>query len=129
MSLRGLKIYTVHLQPDVLPGQQRPVFVREGFNIFAFLFTGLWTLYQRLWLKTLFLVAFNVAVVWLDQQHLISSTGIGIVQFGVQILVGFQGQDWVRARLDRQGYVMADVAAADSMLRAEQRYFERVVAA
>lgn len=124
----SLKIYTVHVKPGAASPQEQPVFVREGFNWMAFLFTGLWTLYQRLWWPTLFVVGFN-AVLMKFGQHLLSSESIGIAQLGFQLLVGYLGNDWIRARLKRQGYILADITAADSQPRAEQRYFERYLAA
>lgn len=124
----GMKIYTVHVKPGA-GGSEKPVFVREGFNWMAFLFTGLWALYQRLWWPAFFIAVFNVALITAGRHHAVSSESVSIIQLGFQVLIGYLGNDWLRARLRHRGYVMADITAADSQLRAEQRYFERYLAA
>lgn len=124
----GMKIYTVHAKPDMVNAAEKPKFVREGFNLFAFLFTGLWTLYHRLWWPTAILVAVNVALIALGKRHLFPAETLTIIQVAVQILVGYMANDWLRAKLQRRGYVIVDIVAADSELRAEQRYFDRYLA-
>jgi len=122
-----MKLYTIHLRPeDGL--QKKPVFVREGFNFYAFLFAGLWALYQRLWVIFIFILLFNIAVGYALQTHILLKPSALVIQLGFNLLVGYLGNDWVRARLNRKGYLLADVSAGDSLLRAEQRYFERVLA-
>lgn len=126
--LNRMKIYTVHAKPGAR-GAEKPVFVREGFNWMAFLFTGLWALYQLLWWPALFIVAFHIALGMLAEHHLLSAASVSVVQLGFQVLVGYLGNDWLRGRLRRRGYVMSDVTAAETQLGAEQRYFERYLAA
>lgn len=125
----GMKIYTVHVQPDRLKAKEHPIFVREGFNWMAFLFTFLWAFYHRMWL-----VGFAILGASLVAQAV--ATGVGLsepsvtaLQFGIQILVGMQANDWLRAKLQKQGYIVADISSGDSLLSAQQRYFERYVAA
>jgi hypothetical protein len=128
MNLLGMKIYTVHVKPGTSVAERPPVFVKEGFNFFAFLFHFFWALYQRLWLPALGIFFVNVLLVLLVREHIVSANGMTALQLGFQFLVGAHGNDWVRARLSREDYVLADIAAGDSMLRAEQRYFERLLA-
>lgn len=119
------KIYTVHLKPSHRPGHDYPVFVREGFNFFAFLFTLLWAFYQRLWLAGVLILAFHAAVMLLQYEEMVTSGGASVLLLGMQLIVGFHGNDWLRRRLMRQGYIVAGIAAGDSFVRAEQRFFEQ----
>lgn len=124
-----MKIYTVHVKPGTLNAAENPVFIREGFNWLAFFFTFLWALYHRLWLIALLLLAYNMALMSLGKAHFFSAAGIGILQLAMQVFVGFHAGDWQRQALARRGYIIADIATGDSLLRAEQRYFERYLAA
>lgn len=126
MNILGMKIYTVHVKPGA--GEQVPVFVREGFNVFAFLFHFFWALYHRLWAPAVVIFVVNAMLVLLMREHVLSQNGIVALQLGFQFLVGAHGNDWVRARLVQDGYILADISAGDNLLRAEQRYFERVLA-
>ncbi len=129
MSITGMKIYTVHVKPNVSLADTKPVFVKEGFNFFAFFLTLFWSLYHRLWLVTLFIIAYNLLIVLVMRWHLLGFNGATALQLGFQFLLGAHANDWLRAALAKRGYIMADVTAADSRLRAEQRYFERYLAA
>ncbi len=129
MSIFGAKIYTVHVDPDSAHPYEKPVFIREGFNIFAFMFMALWMLYQRIWLAAAVLIVFEIAMMKLDEAGIFSPLSISIMHLAVQVLVGFHANDLQRARLRRKGYVVADIATGDSLLRAEQRFFERYLAA
>ena len=124
-----MRIYTVHIDPGESSASQKPVFIREGFNWIAFLLGGFWALYHRLWLPLALILAFNGTLMLLRKEHLISVAGITILQFGFNFFVGAQANDWLRSGLARRGFLLADVTAADSRLRAEQRYFERYLAA
>jgi hypothetical protein len=122
-----MNIYTVHVKPE--SGlKQKPVFIREGFNLAAFIFAAFWTLYQRLWLPSMFVVAFNLFIIFLASQPWLSPATLTVLDMGLHMVVGFMANDWLRAGMQKRGYVFADITAADSLLRAEQRYFERYLA-
>jgi hypothetical protein len=111
--LNRMKIYTVHIKPGDVRAQERPIFVREGFNILALIFT----------------LAANILIIALGQMKIFSPDSIGLLQFAIQILAGFHANDWLRYGLSKRGYIMADISTGDNLLRAEQRYFERYLAA
>jgi hypothetical protein len=134
VSIFGTKIYTVHIDPDVALPYEKPVFVREGFSVFAFLFMALWALYHRLWLAAAALIGFEVLMMWLDEAQMFSPVSVSILHLAGQVLMGFHANDLWRAKLRRKGYIMADITTGDittgeSLLRAEQRFFERFLAA
>jgi bacteriorhodopsin len=125
----GMKIYTVHVQPDRFKAKEQPIFLREGFNWMAFLFTFLWAFYNRMWLVGFVVLGVSLVVQAVATSVGLSELSVTAMQFGIQILVGMQGNDWLRAKLAKQGYILADISSGDSLLSAQQRYFERYVAA
>lgn len=125
----GAKIYTVHIDPENPPPTGTPIFVREGFNVFAFVFVAFWALYQRVWLLAFILLVLQAWIMWAASHHVLSPLTAQLLYFTVQVLTGFHANDWRRRQLQKKGYVMADVATGDNLIRAEQRYFERVLAA
>lgn len=125
----GLKIYTVHIKPGVPQGEEKPIFVKEGFNFAAFLFPALWALYRRLWVAVFLLVGIDSLLAQMLVAHMLNPASLIVIDLGIHVLTGLLGNDWRRASLKRRGYIVADISAADSRLRAEQRYFERHLAA
>lgn len=127
MIFNRMNIYTVHVKPE--SGlQQKPFFVREGFNMMAFVFAAFWLLYQRLWLPAMIVVACNLCIIFLAANPFLSASSLAVLDMGLHAVVGYMANDWLRAGLQKRGYVFADITAADSLLRAEQRYFERYLA-
>lgn len=126
--LRGMKLYTVHVPSGVDNAQEKAVFLREGFNFPAFFFHFLWAFYHRLWLPGFLIMGVFVLFGIAQELGALSSPTLAILQFGFLVLIGYHANDWQRAKLGARGYVMTDITAADSLLRAEQRYFERTLA-
>lgn len=123
------KIYTVHINPSKTNALEKAVFIREGFNFFAFIFGVFWALYHRMWWLAICLavvVAFFGAaeeLKWLD------TITLAILQLAFNLIIGYQANDLRRAELSRRGYIMSDVVVSDNELCAQQRYFDRVLAA
>ena len=125
MFLNSLHIYTVHLRPGQQAGDDMPIFVREGFNIWAFLFTLLWSLYHRLWMLSGLMLGYNLLVMSLQHSSLITSMSASVLMLGMQVIIGFHGNDWVRSKLRRRGFITAGIVTGESLIRAEQRFFEQ----
>jgi len=123
-----LHVYTVHIDPSLPHPYEEARFIEEGFNWKAFIFGAIWALYNRLWLPACIVLAGDAIIVAL------AATGLsGISLFSVQLawhmFVGYRGNDWVRDKLKKQGFIVADIVTGDSLLRAEQRFFDRYFAA
>lgn len=122
-----MKIYTVHVKDTGAKAQDMPVFVHEGFSIPAFLLTFLWAFYHRLWVAGLLLLTGNLLVMTLVREGIIAAPSVVLLNFALQWIAGLFANDWLRASLKRRGYFTADIVAGDSLVRAEQRYFDRAL--
>lgn len=119
-----MRVYTLHhpTGADVL--QEDPVLVREGFNWYAAVFTGLWALWAGMWLVALFLfVAAAALLIGLEfagaERTVQLAAGLGF-----SAIVGFCANDWRRAKLHRRGYRLQGVVAATNMDSARRRWFD-----
>jgi hypothetical protein len=120
-----MKIYTVHAKSGVEGKYHSPVFVREGFNWHAFVLTLFWALYHKLWKPAAIIIAFQLFLELLAYWEAVSFLSMCAMQLGFNVLVGFQANDWLRAKLRARGMLVVDIVAADSLMRAELRYLER----
>jgi hypothetical protein len=121
-------VYTVHE-----PGQPAQnieeraddiVFIKEGFTWWGFLFGPLWLLFNRLWFEfALVLLVAGVVAAGLVQLGL-KDQAPGIVSWLLMLLIGFEGNDLRRWRLERKGYAfLASVAGRDPE-ECERRFFD-----
>jgi hypothetical protein len=124
-----LHIYTVHVNPSLPLPYEAAEFVEEGFNWKAFIFTGFWTLYHRLWWQTLAIFLFEGLLIHLAHLHSITHIGYVMINVVFHLFIGFSSNDWLRTHIKKRGYITADIVAGDSLLRAELRFFDRYFAA
>lgn len=123
-----LKLYTVHTQLARDASSDRPLFVREGFSLPAFALTVFWALYHRCWRFAAIIMLAEIAIYASVYAGFANQASFTLAQFFLQVLIGYHAHDFLRARLARAGYALQDIASGESMLRAEQRYFDRLLA-
>lgn len=120
-----MKLYTVHLRAWSAAPDREAQFVREGFSVAAFLFSGLWALYHRMWFAAVLMVAAAAGLALADEfldLHPVFAEAVGIA---LSLWIGFEANDWRRAALRRRGFVEAGLVAAPALEQAEHRFFER----
>lgn len=127
--LPSTQIYTVHIDPSKTNPVEKAVFVREGFNLFAFIFGVFWALYHRMWLIAIALAIVVVSFGLAEEAKALDMVSLTILQIAFNIFIGLQGNDLRRWWLSKRGYIMSDVVVSDNELRAQQRYFDRILAA
>lgn len=119
-----MRIYLVHVAPEAGQADPDPVIVKDGFAVFAFLFTVFWALWHRMWF-----VAAAILVGWLLLEGLYQLIGASdelriLVSLAYSAFVGFGANDWLSASLVRRGYRLAGVVAASRVDAALRRWFD-----
>ena len=118
------KIFRFYENPEAADPADRVLLLREGFSFWAFCFSGLWLLVNRLWLLLLgyvaLLIVWRVIGVAVDFSPV--TTAIGVLF--AQMLLGFHVYDFQACLLKRRGYREAGILVASSDMAAEQRYYE-----
>lgn len=117
-----MRVYTVHLRR---PGPDEDfVLVREGFNVWAFVFCLLWALWNRLWLFGALAFGSRLALAWLAHWAGLNPAGEGALLLAHALIVGYLANDMKRRRLDRLGYRDMGVVAADDLDAASARFLD-----
>jgi hypothetical protein len=123
-----MSVYTVHQPPlraaEASPDPERFVFVRDGFNFWAFLLAPLWMLWHRLWLVLLIYVVVTVGI-----QNAMLYAGVGVAGSAsaallIAFLVGAEASTLRRFTLDRRGYRQVGVVGGSNAEAAERRFFD-----
>ena len=124
MFRNRLHVYTVHINPSTQKPYENAKFIEDGFNIKAFIFSAAWALYFRLWWVALAIIIGNAIIFQLGDGGTLSELGKTVMQLGFNLIIGFEANDWRRRKLARQGYIMTDIITGDSLVRAEQRFYD-----
>jgi hypothetical protein len=123
-----MRLYTVHLPAAAGPEPalfERAEFVRDGFNLFAFLFSALWCIWKGLWVTAVAVIVLIVGLVALGRALGLSGEAEFWLQLVLAFLFGLEASNLIRFRLRRRGYTDAGSVAADNLGDAEAIFFAR----
>jgi len=114
-----MHIFLVHTQAG-----HDPIVVRDGFSLSAFLFTGVWALWHRMWS-----LAIIIFCGWGSLNFFLSIIDVPVelgflIIFTVSALIGFSANDWRSTSLLRRGYTLAGVVSERYQDAALRRWSE-----
>jgi hypothetical protein len=122
-----MAFYTVHLPPDATTADavaEKAVFVKEGFALFGFAFSGMWLFFNRIWWPA---VAFTVAFGFMIAAFYflgLPKQVYGIVSSLMAALVGMEGNEWKRRQYARNGWTQAGTVSGPNLAECERRFFK-----
>jgi hypothetical protein len=122
-----MTIYTVHVPPEADTPErvaEKAVFVKDGFSVPGFVFTGFWLLAQRLWLHAIaYFLLFGLVIVafWHFGLPRIAFGGVTAL---LALLIGLEGHEWQRRRYARKGWTHAGTVSGPSLEECERRFFK-----
>ena len=128
-----MRIYTVHAPKsfgvDVRTPPENVVFVRDGFYFWALVGGALWLIWNRLWLALLGYVALTFVVEVILRLLGASPLADFLVMAIIALLLGLEAGSLRRWSLSRGKWRQLDIVTAPNEQAAEQRFFDRWVAA
>ncbi len=126
-----MAFYTVLIPPPGSGGArdeiERARLLPEGFTWSAFLLTGFWLLFKRLWLAAFLFVLFWGALFFARSSLGLTSGAALLIECAIGLFLGLEGQNMLMRKLQRQGWRLVDVIEAPDLASAERRFFERAL--
>ncbi|MEO1206870.1 MAG: DUF2628 domain-containing protein [Pseudomonadota bacterium] len=120
--------YTVHEPPhsggDRLDRAETLVFVKDGFNFAAALFTPIWFLFNRMWLAALIYVVGIMGISLAMAALGATNAWVMLVQVAINILIGFEADSIKRWTLERKGWTPVGTVTGRNSTECERRFFE-----
>lgn len=119
-----MRFYTVHQRWAGGDPDRNLTLVKEGFNWPAFLFGGIWALWNRMWLVGAALVIGEAALEMLPEVLEIDPAVHGVAMFALHVILGYLANDLRRWELDRRDFDEVAVVAGRGLDEAEARYLQ-----
>jgi hypothetical protein len=121
-------VYTVHepARPaqDLEERADAVAFVKEGFTWWGFLFGPLWLLFNSLWFEFLAAVALAAGLAYGLVLFGLKDEAASIVNLLLMLVIGFEGNNLLRWRLERKGYTFITPVAGTGFEDCERRFFQ-----
>ena len=115
-----MRIYLVHVTPNT-----DPVFLKDGFSFMAFIFSGFWALWHRMWFMSALIfggwVLLGMFLTFIGAPNELRL----VMTMGFSIIIGFGAHDWLSSSLLRRGYSLDGVVAAPRLDAALRRWFDQ----
>jgi hypothetical protein len=118
----GMRTYTIHHRAGA--NGDDVVVIKEGFSWGAFIFNFLWALWHRLWLAFLVLLVVMLAIDAAADLLGLNQALASVIGLAVSLWVGFSANDWRRRALERRGYELGAVVAAQDGDAALRRFVD-----
>ena len=106
---------------------EKAVILKDGFSFPAFLLTGVWLLYKRLWWPFALFAAIWLAAAWGLPKLGLPQQAIALVQLVISLFLGHEGHAMLERKLVADGWRLAGVVEARDMDEAERRFFEQAL--
>ena len=115
-----MRIYLVHVAPNT-----DPVLLKDGFSFMAFIFSGFWALWHRMWF-----VSALIFGGWVLLEFLLTFIGAInelrlVMTISLSTIIGFGANDWLSSSLLRRGYSLDGLVAAPRLDAALRRWFDQ----
>lgn len=128
-----MAFYSVLIPPPGSGGPRQQIeraeLVPEGFAWGAFVFSGFWLLFRRLWIATLLFALVWGLLLWLRTKAGLGPGTFMLAQSALSLLLALEGNNLIVRKRQWQGWRLVDVVEARDLAEAERRYFERALAA
>ena len=117
-----MKIFSVYHNDNL--SIKNAVFISEGFSVKAFVFTYLWSLFNRLWVFTF--IALALHVFFISALYNIGATPqiISFTNLLISFYIGFSANQWKEATLIKNGYKLTEIVAAKNLSCAQLKFFD-----
>jgi hypothetical protein len=119
-----MALYGVYVQGNGLDAASDAAFVRQSFNWKAFFFGPAWLAGNRLWLGlAIYLAAYFLLTA--AAAVAVSEGAVIVIAFAMQILLGLEANRLYEAKLERQGYQIAEIVAAPELDAAAAAFYRQ----
>jgi hypothetical protein len=122
-----MKSFTIYLRESTDPINDA-VYLSENFSYKALFFNLFWLIYHRLWMPAIAFSLMAIGILELTQAFIISPTVSFALFVFIGLYIGFNAKDYLRARLEREGYSLVDILVAKSVDEAEFKFISRFMA-
>lgn len=114
-----MKLYSALIKKNDEGKISDMIFLKDGFCYKAFLFSGLWFLYHKMWKEFAVLIATNCALSLLIDFNFISDIDQILLNIALMFLIGFNANKWLFENLKEKGYKFSGAVLEKSCIDAK----------
>lgn len=109
-----MKLYSALIKKDQNNKIEDVVLLEEGFSFMAFVFSGLWFLFHKMWLHFIVVFAINFTLQRLGKFGLISGFDVMFLEAAFLFVIAYSANHWFGEHLLHKGYKLSGFVLADN---------------
>lgn len=117
-----MKIFAVLSKKDIKDYFKDVIYVEEEFSLTAALFSGIWSLYHRMWKVSTIIFIVSCLVYLLFDNNKINQDLMAPLLFAFSLYIGSNANDWYTKSLLARGYEFKGVIAAKNLEEAQLKF-------
>ena len=117
-----MKLYNVLVKRNSVGEIDDIVLLKDGFSWLAFLFSGIWFFYHRMWKEFLVLIAVNVAFVFFAKFS--SNFDRVLLESGFFFLIALNANYWRVEHLKKKGYEVVGLVFGANRIDAKLHFVD-----
>lgn len=122
-----MKLYTALIKKDQNNKIEDVVLLDEGFSLTAFLFSGLWFLFHKMWFNAATIFAINYLAQSLGKASGLATTDLMFLEFSFLTIIAYNANHWfidhlLRCQYKISGFVLA-ANKAEARIKAVQSLY------
>ncbi len=114
-----MKLYSALIKKNDEEKISDIVLLRDGFSLSAFLFSGLWFLYHRMWREFLVVLLVNVVITYCDK---FSTFDKVFLQLSLALLIAINANQWLVDHLRKHDHTIAGFALGGDKDEAKMQF-------
>ena len=107
-----MKLYNAFIKKDLNDKIEDVVLLDEGFSFFAFLFSGLWFLFHKMWLNAAVIFAINYLLQSLGNNEVLPKLDVMFLEISFLVIIAYNANHWFGEHLLRRGYKLSGFVLA-----------------
>ena len=121
-----MKLYNALIKKNKEGKIEDVILLKEGFSFFAFLFSGLWFLYHKMWKELFALILINITFAFLGK---ISSDFNKIfLEISFLFIIALNANYWLCDHLKKKGYQLVGMVFGENITNAKIRFIKNLEA-
>ena len=125
--LNNLKTYNVIFRKDAKDPLETVEIVPNGFNLWAFVFTGLWCIANKCWRALAFLAIIFSLIIAAEYLQLVNNVQANILSLAISIWFGFEANNYKLKIFEENEYSTFTVVTGFNEDDALRRFYDKFI--
>lgn len=119
-----MKLYSAFLKKNKEEAIEDLVLLKEGFSWSAFLFSGLWFVYHRMWKEVFALIIINFIFAAFGKSGLLSNFDLVCLELTMAVIIGLNANYWYANYLKERSYKLTGLVFGKNSIEAKINFIE-----